>query len=347
MIELEHLKDAELFKLEGSESGLQPEGGEQWVLAFPRGKFFIQHLEKSLVFDDLFFNRVIENFNDASLTKPFIDKNHELKESFGDIKDFEIIEEGLNIKVKLNESGVTELKNRNYRYHSPTFGNLTDTTGKKRQDVLVSISLTNIPALMGNLPQLQDQLSLENTHEQVYTLHQIKEDDRMIKLTQMLNLMDEASPEAIMEAVIVIKDSLTEALSVIESITAEKEVAEGDKEAAEEKVEEMEKELSGIKLKADEEEKELFFKDALESGKVTTPDVTKLSAMWGKDKEWVKDFVGGKEAKEVDAQVSLSAPNAQMIKLEDENDAFIMKDKGMDPSNPEDVKKYIDIQTKF
>lgn len=148
-------------------NALKAEEGAQKILIFPRGQFFVEKYGASLAFDDDFFKRVIDNFKNEKLSKPFIDKNHEFRESFGDITALEITEAGVMASIKLNKKGAELVKDREYRYVSPSYSPVSDSQGVKYQDVLVTVSLTNVPALNGSLPMLQEQIQLSRGGEAV------------------------------------------------------------------------------------------------------------------------------------------------------------------------------------
>lgn len=133
---------------------------EQAIKVFPRGKFYISKYQKEISFDDVFFSQIQDAYNSTDLSKPKIDKDHEFKISFGDINGFEIKEDGLYSKIKLNPKGVELVKNGEYNYVSPAWGRTEDLTKKVYPNRLLAVSLVNFPALEGALPSLKDQLRL-------------------------------------------------------------------------------------------------------------------------------------------------------------------------------------------
>ena len=134
------------------------EDEEQEILVLPYGKYFLQG--EWIEFTGEMLDEMIQNYNNENLVKPFIDRNHEKKESYGDILELKKSKEGLKARIQLNTAGKELIKDRQYRYISPWFGSFTDPQGFEHQYVLFSISLTNIPALQ-MLPELQEQMALE------------------------------------------------------------------------------------------------------------------------------------------------------------------------------------------
>lgn len=195
---------------------LEPTQERQEILVFPRGRHYVQSRNYTgwIEFNDKFYKQIAANFNDPALFKPYIDKDHEKKESYGDIPDYRIAEEGMYFGVKLNNIGVDKVKNREYRYVSPTFGDTKDTKAKEHIGWLATISLVNTPALMGLIPTLQEQLEL--------SLNLTKKENKVVnmelqflgkQLGKYIELQGEVSPEAIMQA-------LPDILKMLEELTA-------------------------------------------------------------------------------------------------------------------------------
>ena len=133
--------------------------GEGWVQVFPRGKFFINKYNLWLTCDEAFFAQVQSWWENSKFKKPYLDKDHEFKESYGQFSDLRITDQGLEMFLVLNDPGKELLKIGQYQYLSPTFMDMKDVDGNPFKNVLVSVSLVNSPALM-TLEPLQTQIAL-------------------------------------------------------------------------------------------------------------------------------------------------------------------------------------------
>lgn len=306
----------------------------QDIVIFPRGRFFIQHLNRWIEFNDEFYNEILASFMDGNLAKPFIDKNHEKGESFGDIEDLYIAEDGMHAKVRLNEKGIELIKDRQYRYISPWFGGFTDTQGKEHKWVLFSVSLTNIPALSGELPELQEQMQLEmevgmeKTKEVFNKLKAVLIEKKWIQLedgeekdfdtqvSEMLNVLYERML------------ALSDVAAQVKSLLAEKKAVEEKLEAEKQKVASLEQE------KLEREAKEVIQK-AVEQGKYPVALFEMKVAQYLKDREMVM--------KEIELLPAIRTKKegysfeANDLTEEDINNMLRAR---LNPQNPADVKIY-------
>ncbi len=114
-----------------SQTTIQPTEEEQIIKVFPKGKYYIEKYKKDVEFNDMFFSDIANAFSSEGLSKPKIDKDHEFKTSFGDIDNYEIKEDGMYFKIKLNPKGVELVKSREYNYISPAWGRTKDTGNKE------------------------------------------------------------------------------------------------------------------------------------------------------------------------------------------------------------------------
>lgn len=148
------------------------------ILIFPVGRYYVEKYKQWLSFDDVFFNKILLAFNSPTLPKPYLDIDHELGEAVGEIVDLEITNDGLMAHIMLNEEGIKKIKNREYRYVSPSFGEIINNEGVKFELYLDSVSLTNAPALLASIPKLQEQLNLNRraTMQKKFILSQITDD---------------------------------------------------------------------------------------------------------------------------------------------------------------------------
>jgi hypothetical protein len=130
----------------------------QKIQIFPRGKVYIEKYDEWKECDDVFFDEIIKNFNDETLSKPKIDKDHDFGISYGDIIELEKTDTGLYASVYINDLFYDAVINRHYNYISPSFGERTGTDGVKHETALNAVSLVNYPALEGTIGDLQSQM---------------------------------------------------------------------------------------------------------------------------------------------------------------------------------------------
>ena len=310
----------------------------QTIQVFPEGKVYIGQYDSVMDCDEKFFNQMITNFNDPALSKPYIDVDHEFKVSYGDIDEFFIKDNKFYMKARLNTKGIAAIKNREYKYISPAFGDVIDTAGVEHKNVLIAVTLTNNPALMGLMPSLQEQVKLSgvtNLKIGTYKLEKetpkVKQGGKMLRLTRLLNLQELANEDAIMAAVMAVQKSLEETLGAIKVITEQKDAAVAEAEGLSKQIEESE---LAIKTK----EKDNFFELAIKNGQLEIKEADDWKGMYDKDSAFVVKMIGGR-TKKTEGQKSLTSDKAGTKELS-KQDREIMESEGMDPDKPEDVKKY-------
>lgn len=338
-IKIEEAKEGEEME-KIFETNIKPIKEKQKVLTLPRGKFYIEKYDEVIEFNDEIFNDVINNFRDENLSKPFIDVNHKYEESYGDIIDMSIEEEGLYTYWVLNEKGIELIKNKQYKYISPAIYDIKDTKGELHKNVLVAVTLTNVPALLGALPQLQEQLQLsyfEKTEggkrmektKQMYEkikdvamqkkwieLEDGEEKDFDTQVSEMLNVLYERML------------ALSDVAAQVESLLAEKKAVEEKLEAEKQKVASLEQE------KLEREAKEVIQK-AVEQGKYPVALFEMKVAQYLKDREMVM--------KEIELLPAIRTKKegysfeANDLTEEDINNMLRAR---LNPQNPADVKIY-------
>lgn len=242
----------------------------QEILVFPAGKHWIAHKNKYLEFNQKFFNSIAEAFDSDKLSKPFIDTDHEYKESLGDILSYRISPEGMYFEIKLNELGIRAVKDHRYKYISPAWGVVVDTEKKTHENCMATISFTNFPALLGTLPTLQEQIQLSRNGD--------KKKMELTRIAKLLELQAEASPEAIAMAIEAMKIS-------VEQLTAALTELEGKAAEQDEVIDEQNRELTKIKQEKLEAEAEKVIKEAVELGQINPNE--KL-VTW-KKKQYIED----------------------------------------------------------
>jgi phage I-like protein len=317
------------------EMGLQPVQDVQLIKIFPLKKVFIEKYNEYIDFNDKLFTDMIENFKNPTLFKPFGDKDHSLEEKYFDIvdlyKDYENKQfgAGLYAEIKLNALGVDAIKENKYSYISPEWGSRVNTDKELCKNVLWAVTLTNIPALEGELPKLQEQIKLTKGDNMDYK-GQVAIFESQLKLSRKLENGTDVVPVA----------SVMEFLSSVKEMISEFEAANvAQEEAVEEMQQELSKvntELNTIKLTEAKKEKDEFFRIALETGKIEPKEKAILSAQYDKDKEFVKSYVELRDAQDDDVQLSANGENTSKLTAEDN---AIIKDI-FGEVTPETIKKY-------
>lgn len=302
----------------------------QDILIFPRGKFFIEHLDDWIEFNDDFFNEILASFADENLAKPFIDKNHEKGESFGDIEELYIADDGLHAKIKLNEKGVELIKGREYRYISPWFGSFTDTQGQEHKWVLFSVSLTNIPALSGELPELQEQIQLEAKR-----MEKFKKQFAKLGKVAFENKWIELEAFETDEDIINLLETVYSKLSELQELSTKIEQVLQEKTEMEKQLNKTKEELANLEQANLEKEARETIKLAIEQGKYPASLFELKVEQYKRNKE---DIV--KELSLIPAKQKATATSSVSTQLS-EDDIRIMEMAKLDPQNPKDIELYL------
>lgn len=327
------------------------------IKVFPRRSVYIEKYDENIVFNDLLFDQMIDAFKCPKLFKPYVDEDHQLKEKFADIIELYKKEDGLYAKIELNAKGIDAIKNNVYSYISPEWGDRTDADGDTHKNVLWAITLTNIPALEGENPKLQEQIKLQKPlggYKMVTTKLELT--NSLAKLEGKFSnykLQDEPGvlPPEIMEAIQMVKDAIAiidqltqqkdEAVEQVEEMTAQKEVAEKTAVEYKEKFDAIENEKALL-------EKETFFEDVVKEGKLNPDEVEDWKLQYDKSKGFVTKILTSRPKKESGQKTSttLDTKGDEVIykgkkyKLTAE-DYTIMANQKYDRNNPSDVDNYI------
>ncbi len=296
------------------------------ILIFPKGKFFIEKYNEWLTFDDDFFDKVLEAFNSETLPKPFIDIDHSQNESCGEIVELIKRPDGLYGIVEFNEKGLKLLKDKEYRYISPSFGEITDNTGKKFEIYLDSISFTNIPALLNTMPKLQEQLKL--------TKKLFKGGNMKNKKIILSQITDEAI-KTLVEDLLAQGEKLED---VINSLNLQIEELKKKLEETEKANEDLKKENETIKQEQMNREADEFIKKQIEMKKLNV----KQAEYWKKhfllNKEDVIKYFEMVENENANGIYKLS--NKYILSQED---ILVMQSTGLDINNEKDIDFYLKI----
>jgi phage I-like protein len=326
------------------------------IQVFPKKSVYIEKYDRHINFNDQLFSDMIEGYNCEKLSKPFLDEEHNLGISYADITNLFSNEKGLFAELELNAIGLDAIKERKYKYISPEWGDKTDTEGKLHKNVLWAITLTNIPALEGENPTLQEQIKLTKKGGSAMNLSQ--ELARLEGKVANYKLQDEnmpAMPPEIMEAIAMIK----EAIAKIDELTQQKEEVveqmakvENEKEVAEKLAEDYKGKLDTIETEKAEKEKEDFFEGVVTAGQLEAAEVDDYKLMYDKSPDIIRKVLTAKPKKtdtnqntqlsktSLDVNGDEAVYKGKKYKLTQE-DYDIMEDRKFDRHNPKDVDRYI------
>lgn len=323
----------------------------QEIKVFPKKTVFIEKYKETITFDDKLFNQMILAFNNSKLFKPYMDEDHMLGEKFADILDLLIKDDGLYAKIQLNDKGKDVIKNNIYSYVSPEWGDRTDTDGNIHKNVLWAITLTNIPALEGENPKLQDQIKLTKGGKGMDALNK-----RLTKLEGKLEnykSQDEApimSPE-LMEAIGMLKEAIAkidELTQQNQEVVEENETAMAEKEVAEKTAMEYKEKYDTIETEKKEVEKDAFFEKVVSDGQLEAGEVEDWKLQYEKSQDFVTKILTSRPVKSNTQRTTTTLEatgdevmyNGKKYKLSIA-DYKIMEQHNFDKTNGKDVDRYI------
>lgn len=296
------------------------------ILIFPKGNFFIEKYNEWLTFDDIFFDKILEAFNSKTLPKPFVDIDHDQGKSCGEVVDLIKKEDGLYGIVEFNENGLKLLKDREYRYISPSFGEIIDNTGKKFDIYLDSISFTNIPALLNTMPKLQEQLKLTK---------------KLFKGGNMKNkkiILSQITDEAIKNFVEDLLSQGEKMEDVINSLNLQIEELKKKLEETQEENETIKKENETIKQEQMNREADEFIKKQIEMKKLNVKHADYWRKQFLLNKEDVIKYFEMVENENANGIYKLS--NKYNLTQED---ILVLQSVGIDLNNEKDIDLYLKI----
>jgi hypothetical protein len=303
----------------------------QIIQVFPKKKCYFEKYDKYVDFNDELFDQMILNFNNPKLFKPYMDVDHKLEEKNADILDLFKKPDGLYAKIQLNDLGLENIKNNKYSYISPEWGPRTDTEKKLHNNVLWAVTLTNIPAFEGELPKLQEQMKLTKKKGNIMlNTRLMKLASEMDKLNfkntiKLADTPEDTQSNPIDPAII------EEAIMMINDLSMKLKEAIGQKEQAEEQVQEMTK-------KAEEKEMNTFIEEAIKCGKIEAKDQEIYIKLWKTNKEDVKALI---DSKPENTQQRLSLSAKQDSQGLEKNDYEIMDKQGYrNPDGSYDIVRY-------
>lgn len=303
-------------------------GNEHAIKVFPRKKVYIEKYKEIIDFNDKMFDDLIESFNCEALAKPYMDEGHKLGIKYADIKRLFKAEDGLYADIKLNDLGVDAIKNNKYSYISPEWGPRSDTNGLKHNRVLRAITLTNIPALEGENPTLQEQIKLQQTIG-----------GNMDYSTKLEVLKASVGNYKLQEGEGVPLAQFDELMAIATDLVTKMQEAIAGKEVAEEVAEEMSEKFNALEGEKKKAEKEAYFKEKVSKGQLAAKDQEVWLEHYDNSPDFVKRYLDSRPIIE-DTQLSLTSTE-DSVKLSAE-DSSIMKSLGLDPKKSEDLKFYLE-----
>ena len=314
--------------------------GAGWVMVFPRGKHYVNKYQTVLNFDDKFYNNVVKTWTQSKFKPPYLDKDHDMRESYGNFTDYRVTPKGMEMYLQLNDAGKDLLKSGQYQFLSPTFGKSKDADGVEYETVVFTVSLVNAPALMV-LESLQKQIALsmaEGNNSKGGPLVGLKE-----TVAIKLGLNPEADDSSILNAIDTLLNGDKDISSVKLSLKAESEKViqlSADLEKATQKQKEAEDALKVVKLTSlkDEAEKVIDEAIALQQYHPSLKEM-KVKAYMANKEDIIAELKLIPAKKEGDKKYSTSS-SGDKYELSAQ-DRKIAEDAGYDLSKPEDMKLFM------
>jgi len=331
------------------------------IKVFPRKAVYIEKYDEYINFDKKLFLEMIEAFNCEKLFKPYVDEDHQLKEKFADIIKLYEKDDGLYAQIKLNEKGKLAIKNNIYSYISPEWGDRTDTDGDIHKNVLWAITLTNIPALEGENPKLQEQIKLTKNKLNYGGFKMVNNLNLSQKIAHLegrisnYKLQDDQQaviPPELLEAI----QMLNEAVTVINELTQQKEEAvQGKEEAvtqkniAEKTAMDYKSKFDNIEAEKKTNEKEAFFEKVVTDGQLDASDVDDWKLQYDKSEDFVRKILTSKPKKTSDIKTNSTSTTVKKdevvylgkkYQLTDEDYAIMDRQK-FNKNDPKDIERYI------
>lgn len=202
--------------------GQLPEDG--WFHLVPRGEFpnVTDDGRKVMqVLDDAAFDAMLKNF----APKLLIDQEHfshdtgKSSEAFGWIVELQKRNDGVWGRVEWTDLGETAIKNRRYRFISPTWTRLQKVDAERMRPLhILDAGLTNQPNLRGMVPlsNRAGETTPDGQHQQTKTHHSMK------NIAAKLGLSADASEESIVAELVKLQNRATEAETKLGNVTTER-----------------------------------------------------------------------------------------------------------------------------
>lgn len=176
----------------------------RWVHALSYGKFKHPVFGEKLI-DINKVTRLHKNIQAGVRgIEPYINYDHRehTGEAAGWIKDSNIRDNGLWVKIEFTDDAVEKIRKKGYKYFSSEFTDkYTDPkTGEEYQDVLIGGALTNVPFLKDLEPLTLSEITKENSMDREALLKLLglepdaSDDDIKAKVTSLTESKDEDEP---------------------------------------------------------------------------------------------------------------------------------------------------------
>lgn len=315
---------------------IELQSGSGWVTVFPRGKHYINKYQMPLNCDDKFFSTITEWWNNSKFLHPFLDKNHEFDEKFGEFTEMRVTDKGLEMFLVLNEQGKELLKSGKYEYLSPTFNDAKDSDGKDFRNVIFTVSLVNYPALM-MLDKIQNQIALSMEGD-----NNLKGGSPMDELRKLLAVKlgmslaaDDSSILAKIEALINSGITIEQLQQEIAQLKSKAQEAEMAAKTANDEKEKVVAELNAIKVKSVEDEANKVIDEAIKLGQYHPSLKEDKVKLFLSNPDMIRKELAVLPKK--DGDKIITTPGGEGLELSAE-DRAILEDAGYDLSNPEDIK---------
>jgi hypothetical protein len=305
------------------------------IQVFPKKRIYVDKYNEWINLDSKLFSQMIINFSNPKLFRPFGDCKHERQEKYFNIMKLHQDNRGLFADIQFTARGLEAVKNEDFSYISPDWGDRMDTDKKLHKNVLTAITLTNVPAMEGDIPPIQAQIQLTKFKGGLLMKNYSLE--KKLELVPVkLQAQEGIDPAVLGEILALIEEA---AMKIQELTGANQEQAE-EIQKFEKANKEITAELSTIKTTALEKEADEVLTQAVKDGQLPTSE-TYLDIM---KKRYVldkKSVVEELEAlpKSGEPRQLTSSGSGKGFKLS-QDDRDIMENAGLDPDDPKDIKVY-------
>lgn len=292
-----------------------------WILTLPRGKWVLNG--EKVEFDDTFYNDIETARNSGKFLPPYIDLKHRKEESYGEIIEAKIDEKGYWTKWELTEDGKELIKKRKWRSFSPTVWSQETPDGQYYPKVLLTLSLSNLPAQGTLIPQPIDKIELEQEEQNKTGEKRMEQEKIQLELIQKTTL----------ELETVRKEN--------DGLRLELEQVKNQKEEANKQLIGLQQKVNAIENESLKKEASEFVGELMECSLIHAKQAQYWELEYQADKEKVVKAFEGIERKK---SVQLSAQSNQgKIELEaKDRDKMILG--GLDPESEEDKKIYLSVR---
>jgi len=306
---------------------------EQEVIVFPFRRIWLDNYMQWKDFNLELANEIINNFKNPDVIKPIIDKEHEYKESYGDILDLYTKEDGLYAKIRLNPAGVELVKNRIYKGLSPSIGTYVDVNKVEHKNVLLALSLVNYQGLGTLTPELQEQIKLKLDLYNKFQGGKMELKEKFKKIANILELKirQDISDEEI--------DSILAKIEELKQYAVENEELKKKIEELQSQIQSLKEMEEGIK----QSEAEQAVNEAVEAGyiPVTLKDVYKKRYLENREEFLLEMKERSKNKPKVEMKAKNLKPIEDDVEIDSKMRALMLKAR-IDINDKQAVKNFIE-----